>query len=163
MKYTEGYPSKPILGKAGEFVDILSRVPADTDIVLDVDTYFSRNIGPSALKVSLSRYHPLEHIIHFKDDGTLENTMKVNVCAEWNRDKNIAECEIFTALFSSLKRILFKFGQYDARKLPKDASIAKTAANNPCAFLDVLNEFQNKYRGKKENHKEDGKVDKGNG
>ena len=40
MKYTEGYPKKPILGKAGEFVDILSRVPADTDIILDVDTYF---------------------------------------------------------------------------------------------------------------------------
>lgn len=67
MKYTEDYPSKPILGKAGEFVDILSRVPADTEIVLDVDNYFSRNIGPSALKISLSNYHPLEHIIHFKD------------------------------------------------------------------------------------------------
>ena len=163
MKYTEDYPSKPILGKAGEFVDILSRDPADTEIVLDVDNCFSRNIGPSALKISLSNYHPLEHIIHFKDDGTIENTLKVNVCAEWNRDKNIAECEIFTALFSSLKCILFKYGQYDARKLTKDASIAKTAANNPCAFLDVLNEFQKKYKGKKENHKEDGKVDKGNG
>ncbi len=36
MKYTEDYPHRPILGKAGEFVDILSRVPADTDIVLDL-------------------------------------------------------------------------------------------------------------------------------
>lgn len=163
MKYTEDYPHRPILGKAGEFVDILSRVPADTDIVLDVDTYFSRNIGPSALKISLSHYHPLEHIIHFKDDGTLENTLKVNVCAEWNRDKNIAECEIFTALFYALREVLHKRGQYDTRKLPKEKSIAKTAANNPCAFFDMLNEFQNKYRGKKENRKEDGKVDKGNG
>lgn len=153
MKYTEGYPPKPILGKAGEFVDILSRVPADTEIVLDVDTYFSRNIGPSALKISLSNCHPLEHIIHFKDDGTIENTLEVNVRAEWNRDKNIAECEIFTALFSSLKGILFKYGQYDARKLPKDAAIAKTAANNPCAFLDALSEFQKKYKGKKETKK----------
>lgn len=50
MKYTEGYPPKPILGKAGEFVDILSRVPADTDIILNVDTYFSRHINPSVLK-----------------------------------------------------------------------------------------------------------------
>lgn len=163
MKYTEGYPHKPILGKAGEFVDILSRVPADTDIVLDTDTYFSRNVGPSALKISLSNYRPLEHIIRFKDDGTLENTLKVNINAEWNRDNNMAEGEIFAALFDSLKTILFKHGQYDSRKLPKNASIAKTAANNPCAFLDMLNEFQNKYKGKKENHKEDGKVDKGNG
>lgn len=163
MKYTEDYPHKPILGKAGEFVDILSRVPADTEIVLDVSTYFSRNIGPDALKISLSNYHPLEHIIHFKDDGTLENTLEVNVCAEWNRDENMAEGEIFAALFSSLKGILFKHGQYDARKLPKNAAIAKTAANNPCAFLDVLSEFQKKYKGKKENHKADGKVDKGNG
>lgn len=154
MRYTEGYPPKPILGKAGEFVDILSRVPADTEIVLDVNTYFSRNIGPSALKISLSNCHPLEHIISFKDDGTLENTLEVNVHAEWNRDKNIAECEIFTALFTSLKGILFKYGQYDARKLPKDAAIAKTAANNPCAFLDVLNEFQKKYKNKKETKNE---------
>lgn len=71
MKYTKDYPHKPILGKAGEFVDILSRVPADTDIVLDTGTYFSRNVGPSALKISLSNYRPLEHIIRFKDDGTL--------------------------------------------------------------------------------------------
>lgn len=56
MKYTDDYPHKPILGKAGEFVDILSRVPADTEIVLDVSTYFSRNIGPDALKISLSNY-----------------------------------------------------------------------------------------------------------
>lgn len=162
MKYTEDYPHKPILGKAGEFVDILSRVPADTDIVLDTNTYFSRNGGPSALKISLSNYRPLEHIIRFKDDGTLENTLKVNINAEWNRDNNMAEGQIFAALFDSLKTILFKHGQYDSRKLPKNASIAKTAANNPCAFLDMLNEFQNKYKGKKENHKEDGKVDKGN-
>ena len=163
MKYTEDYPHRPILGKAGEFVDILSRVPADTDIVLDTITYFSRNIGPSALKISLSNYRPLEHIIRFKDDGTLENTLKVNINAEWNRDNNMAEGEIFAALFDALKTILFKHGQYDSRKLPKNASIAKTAANNPCAFFDILNEFQKKYRGKKENHKEDGKVDKGNG
>ena len=163
MKYTEVYPPKPILGKAGEFVDILSRVPADTDIILNVDTYFSRHINPSVLKFSFSGYHPLEHIIRFKDDGTLENTLEVNICAEWNRDKNVAEGEIFTALFSSLKGILFKYGQYDARKLPKGKSIAKTAANNPCAFFDMLNEFQKKYKGKKENHKEDGKFHKGNG
>lgn len=163
MKYTKDYPHRPILGKAGEFVDILSRVPADTDIVLDVGTCFSRSVGPSALKISLGNYHPLEHNIRFKDDGTLENTLKVNICAEWNRDENMAEGEIFAALFDSLKTILFKHGQYDSRKLPKNASIAKTAANNPCAFLDMLNEFQNKYKGKKENHKADGKVDKGNG
>lgn len=163
MKYTEDYTHKPILGKAGEFVDILSRVPADTDIVLDVYTYFSRDIAPSALKFSLGVYHPIKHIIHLKDDGTLENTLEVNICAEWNRDENMAEGEIFAALFSSLKCILFKHGQYDARKLPKAKSIAKNAANNPCAFLDMLNEFQKKYKGKKENHKEDGKVDKGNG
>lgn len=163
MKYTEGYPQKPILGKAGEFVDILSRVPADTDIVLDMDTCFSRNIGPSALKVSFSSYHPLEHFIRFKDDGTLENTLKVNICAEWNRDQNMAEGEIFTALFHALTGVLYKHGQYDTRKLPKEYSIAKTAANNPCAFFDMLGEFQKKYKGKKENHKEDGKADKGNG
>lgn len=163
MKYTEGYPQKPILGKAGEFVDILSRVPADTDIVLDMDTCFSRNIGPSALKISFSSYHPLEHFIRFKDDGTLENTLKVNICVEWNRDQNMAEGEIFTALFHALTGVLYKHGQYDTRKLPKEYSIAKTAANNPCAFFDMLGEFQKKYKGKKENHKEDGKADKGNG
>ena len=53
-------------------------------------------------------------------------------------------------LFSSLKGILFKYGQYDARKLPKVASIAKTAANNPCAFLGMLNDFQKMYKNKKE-------------
>lgn len=163
MKYTEGYPHRPILGKAGEFVDILSRVPADTDIVLDVDSYFSRDIAPSALKISLRGYRPLEHIIQPKDDGTLENTLKVNIWAEWNRDENMAEGEIFAALFYALSGILHKHGQYDARKLPREKSIAKTAANNPCAFFDMLNEFQKKYRGKIENHKEDGKVDKGNG
>lgn len=163
MRYTEGYPPKPILGKAGEFVDILSRVPADTEIVLDVDTYFSRDIAPSALKFSFGGYHPIEHIIHLKDDGTLENTLEVNIRAEWNRDENMAEGEIFAALFYALRKVLHKHGQYDARKLPKEKSIAKTAANNPCAFLDVLSEFQQKYKGKKENHKTDGKVDKGNG
>lgn len=159
MKYTEDYPHRPILGKAGEFVDILSRVPADTDIVLDVDTCFSRDIAPSALEISLSGYRPFEHIIQLKNDGTLENTLKVNIRAEWNRDENMAEGEIFTALFYALREVLHKRGQYDTRKY----SIAKTAANNPCAFFDMLNEFQKKYKGKKENHKEDGKVDKGNG
>lgn len=163
MKYTEDYPHRPILGKAGEFVDILSRVPADTDIILDVNTYFSRDIAPSALKISLSSYCPLEHRIRFKDDGTLENTLKVGVQAEWNRDENMAEGEIFAALFYALRKVLHKRGQYDTRKLPKEYSIAKTAANNPCAFFDMLGEFQKKYKGKKENHKEDGKVDKGNG
>lgn len=163
MKYTEDYPHRPILGKAGEFVDILSRVPADTDIVLDVATYFSRDIAPSALEISIGNYRPFEHIIHIKDDGTLENTLKVNIRAEWNRDENMAEGEIFAALFYALREVLHKRGQYDTRKLPKENSIAKTAANNPCAFFDMLNEFQKKYRGKKENHKEDGKVDKGNG
>ncbi len=162
MKYTEDYPHRPILGKAGEFVDILSRVPADTDIVLDVDTYFSRDIAPSALEISLSGYRPFEHIIQPKDDGTLANTLTVNIRAEWNRDENMAESEIFAALFYALRGVLHKHG-HDARKLPKEKSIAKTAANNPCAFFDMLNEFQKKYKGKKENHKEDGKVDKGNG
>lgn len=87
MKYTEDYPHRPILGKAGEFVDILSRVPADTDIVLDVATYFSRDIAPSALEISIGNYRPFEHIIHIKDDGTLENTLKVNIRAEWNETK----------------------------------------------------------------------------
>ena len=89
MKYTEDYPHRPILGKAGEFVDILSRVPADTDIVLDVATYFSSGIAPSALEISIGNYRPFEHIIHLKDDGTLENTLKVNIRAEWNRDENM--------------------------------------------------------------------------
>lgn len=163
MKYTEDYPHRPILGKAGEFVDILSRVPADTDIVLDVDTYFSRDIAPSALEISLSGYRPFEHIIQLKNDGTLENTLKVNIRAEWNRDENMAEGEIFTALFYALREVLHKRGQYDTRKLPKEYSIAKTAANNPCAFFDMLNEFQKKYKGKKENHEKVGKVDKDNG
>jgi hypothetical protein len=104
MKYTEDYPHRPILGKAGEFVDILSRVPADTDIVLDVATYFSRDIAPSALEISIGNYRPFEHIIHLKDDGTLENTLKVNIRAEWNRDENMAEGEIFAALFMRLGR-----------------------------------------------------------
>lgn len=110
MKYTEDYPHRPILGKAGEFVDILSRVPADTDIVLDVDTYFSRDIAPSALEISLSGYRPFEHIIQLKNDGTLENTLKVNIRAEWNRDENMAEGEIFTALFYALREVLHKRG-----------------------------------------------------
>lgn len=46
--------------------------------------------------------------------------------------------------------IIVKYGQYDARKLPKGKSIAKTAANNPCAFFDMLNEFQKMYKNKKE-------------
>lgn len=53
MKYTEDYPHRPIPGKAGESVDILSRVPADTDIVLDVATCFSRDIAPSALEIPI--------------------------------------------------------------------------------------------------------------
>ena len=125
MKYTEDYPHRPILGKAGEFVDILSRVPADTDIVLDVATYFSRDIAPSALEISIGNYRPFEHIIHLKDDGTLENTLKVNIRAEWNRDENMAEGEIFAALFYALREVLHKRGQYDTRKLPKEKSIAK--------------------------------------
>jgi hypothetical protein len=51
--------------------------------------------------------------------------LEVNIRAEWNRDKNVAEGEIFTALFCALRGILFKYGQYDARKLPKGKSIAK--------------------------------------
>lgn len=114
------------------------------------------------------KFYPLMDLItdveeKFKDDGTLENTLEVNIRAEWNRDKNMAEGEIFAALFSALRGVLHKYGQYDARKFPKEKSIAKTAADNPCAFFDMLNEFQKKYKGKKENHKEDGKVDKGNG
>lgn len=76
--------------------------------------------------------------------------MEVNIRAEWNRDKNVAEGEIFTALFCALRGILFKYGQYDARKLHKGKSIAKTAANNPCAFLGMLNDFQKMYKNKKE-------------
>lgn len=38
MKYTEDYPHRPILGKAGEFVDILSRVPADTELKKRLET-----------------------------------------------------------------------------------------------------------------------------
>ena len=89
-------------------------------------------------------YKPFEHTINLKDDGTLENTLKVNFCVKWNRDKNLAEAEIFAALFRTLESIFRDYKQYDCRKLPKPEAIAKTAANNPCAFLSMLNEFQKK-------------------
>lgn len=163
MKYTDDYEHNLIIGKAGAFVDILSRVPADTDIVLYCNNMLSGRFNANALNISLSGYKPFEHTINLKDDGTLENTLKVNFCVEWNRDKNLAEAEIFAALFRTLESIFRDYEQYDCRKLPKPEAIAKTAANNPCAFLGMLNEFQKKYKGKKENHKEEGKVDKDNG
>lgn len=163
MRYTDDYEHNPILGKAGAFVDILSRVPADTDIVLYCNNMLSDRFNANALNISLSDYKPFEHTINLKDDGTLENTLKVNFCVKWNRDKNLAEAEIFAALFRIFESIFCDYKQYDCRKLPKPEAIAKTAANNPCAFLGMLNEFQKKYKGKKENHKEEGKVDKDNG
>lgn len=154
MKYTDDNEHNPILGKAGTFVDILSRVPADTDIVLHCNNISSDRFNARALKISLGSYKPLEHIINLRDDGTLENTLKVDFYVEWNRDNNLAEAEIFAALFRTLEDIFRDYEQYDCRKLPKPETIAKTAANNPCAFLEVLNEFQKKYKNKKETKNE---------
>lgn len=154
MKYTDDQEHNPILGKAGAFVDILSRVPADTDIVLHCNNIFSDRFNARALKISLSGYKPFEHTINLKDDGTLENTLKVDFYVEWNRDNNLAEAEIFAALFRTLEDIFRDYEQYDCRKLPKPEAIAKTAANNPCAFLGMLNEFQKKYKNKKETKNE---------
>lgn len=149
MKYTDDYEHKPILGKAGAFVYILSRVPADTDSVLYCNM-LSDIFNANALNISLSGYKPFEHTINLKDDGTLENTLKVNFCVEWNRDKSLAEAEIFAALFRTLESIFRDYEQYDCRKLPKPEAIAKTEANNPCAFLGMLNDFQKMYKNKKE-------------
>lgn len=153
MRYTDDYEHNPILGKAGDWVDILSRVPADTDVVLHCNNILSDNFNAQALNVSLNDYRPFEHTIKLKDDGTLENTLKVEFRVGWNRDKNLAEAEIFAALFRTLESIFRDYKQYDCRKLPKPEAIAKTAANNPCAFLGMLNEFQKKYKGKKETKK----------
>ena len=153
MKYTDDQEHNPILGKAGAFVDILSRVPADTDIVLHCNNILSDRFNARALKISLSSYKPLEHIINLKDDGTLENTLKVGFYVKWNRDKNLAEAEIFAALFRTLEDIFRDYEQYDCCKLPKPEAIAKTAANNPCSFLGMLNEFQKK-KNKKETKNE---------
>lgn len=152
MRYTDDCEHNLILGKAGAFVDILSRVPADTDIVLYCNMLSDR-FNANALNISLSGYKPFEHTINLKDDGTLENTLKVNFCVEWNRDKNLAEAEIFAALFRTLESIFRDYEQYDCRKLPKPEAIARTAANNPCAFLGMLNDFQKKYKNKKETKK----------
>lgn len=153
MRYTDDYEHNPILGKAGDWVDILSRVPADTDVVLHCNNILSENFNAQALNISLSDYRPFEHTIKLKDDGTLENTLKVEIRVGWNRDKNLAEAEIFAALFRTLESIFRDYKQYDCRKLPKPEAIAKTAANNPCAFLEVLNEFQKKNKNKKETKK----------
>lgn len=153
MRYTDDYEHNPILGKAGDWVDILSRVPADTDVVLHCNNILSDNFNAQALNISLSDYRPFEHTIKLKDDGTLENTLNVEIRVGWNRDKNLAEAEIFAALFRTLESIFRDYKQYDCRKLPKPEAIAKTAANNPCAFLEVLNEFQKKNKNKKETKK----------
>lgn len=153
MRYTDDYEHNPILGKAGDWVDILSRVPADTDVILHCNNILSENFKAQALNISLSDYRPFEHTIKLKDDGTLENTLKVEFRVGWNRDKNLAEAEIFAALFRTLESIFRDYKQYDCRKLPKPEAIAKTAANNPCAFLEVLNEFQKKNKNKKETKK----------
>lgn len=153
MRYTDDYEHNPILGKAGDWVDILCRVPADTDVILHCNNILSENFNAQALNISLSDYRPFEHTIKLKDDGTLENTLKVEIRVGWNRDKNLAEAEIFAALFRTLESIFRDYKQYDCRKLPKPEAIAKTAANNPCAFLEVLNEFQKKNKNKKETKK----------
>ena len=152
MKYTKDSRHDPILGKAGDFVDVLSRVPADTDIILKNHLFLSDRFQAEALDISLADYQPFEHVITPKNDGTLENTLTVNISVNWNRDKNLGEAEIFTALFRALEHIFRKRGggHYDSRKLPKPESIAKTAANNPFTFLDVLNDFQKTYKNKKE-------------
>lgn len=153
MRYTDDYEHNPILGKAGDWVDILSRVPADTDVVLHCNNILPDNFNAQALNISLSDYRPFEHTIKLKDDGTLENTLNVEIRVGWNRDKNLAEAEIFAALFRTLESIFRDYKQYDCRKLPKPEAIAKTAANNPSAFLGMLNDFQKKYKNKKETKK----------
>lgn len=153
MRYTDDYEHNPILGKAGDWVDILSRVPADTDVVLHCNNILSDNFNAQALNISLCDYRPFEHTIKLKDDGTLENTLKVEFRVGWNRDKNLAEAEIFAALFRTLESIFRDYKQYDCRKLPKPEAIAKTAAYNPSAFLVMLNDFQKKYKNKKETKK----------
>ena len=150
MKYTKDSSHKHILGKAGDFVDVLSRVPADTEIVIDIKNIFSdwRN-HPEAINISLRNYEPIRHIISLMDDGSLKSTLTVGVCFCWNRDKNLPEAETFAAMFRVLE-FLFRTNNYDLRRMPRPDNIAKTAANNPSAFLDMLNEFQKKYRGKME-------------
>lgn len=69
MRYTDDYEHNPILGKAGDWVDILSRVPADTDVVLHCNNILSDNFNAQALNISLSDYRPFEHTIKLKDDG----------------------------------------------------------------------------------------------
>lgn len=149
MKYTDDDNHYPILGKAGDFVDVLSRVPADTEIILKVDNAFSdwREYQKSVF-VKLANYNPIEHSISLMDDGSLKNTLELSVVLGWNRDENLPEAFTFAAMFRVLDS-LFDYG-YDFRKIPKSNNLAKTAANNPHAFLDMLNEFHKKYKNKNE-------------
>ncbi len=147
MKYTDDHKHLPILGKAGDFVDILSRVPAETEIVLDGDN-FRNCFSPCAVEISLEGWHPLEHIITLQDDGSLKQTLVVNAIFSWNRRDHELTC---AEMFQALLNLLHNYGDgYDTRKIPAPESLGKTVANNRFAFLDMLGEFQKKYRGKVE-------------
>lgn len=147
MKYTK-YSHNPILGKAGDFVDILSRVPADTEIILDKGLD-STGLPLEALNISLGDYRPIDHTITLKNDGTVENTLTVRIDIEWNRTRSAAGTGILECTFRALERV-FLVSDYDLRRLPKPDAIARTAANNPHAFLDMLNQFQKAYKHKQE-------------
>lgn len=149
MKRADSYPHNPVLGKAGDFVDVLSRVPADTEIVIVSENRLSRRYFPDAIDISLGSYCPIEHEIELLDDGSIKNTLNIRINFKWNRDDNLGEAAVFASLFSALEHLFFVH-KYDARKLPNPRVVAKTAANNPSAFLDMLNEFQKKYKNKHE-------------
>ena len=151
MKYTNDGYHYPILGKAGDFVDVLSRVPADTEIVADIDGVHPCKIWRNAISFEISSYLPFEHQMRFDDDGTLRHSLCVRAYINWNRDNNLAEASTFSSMFKVLENLLHTYGDgYDTRKLPKPESIARTVARNPFAFLDMLNEFQKKYKNKQE-------------
>lgn len=82
-----------------------------------------------------------------------EHLGSVQISIPSYRSDIFGKAEIFAALFRTFEDIFRDYKQYDCRKLPKPEAIAKTAANNPCAFLEVLNEFQKKYKNKKETKK----------
>jgi hypothetical protein len=149
MRYTK-YKHNPILGKAGDIVDILKLVPADTEIILDKGICYA-GLPLSVLDISLRSYDPIEHTITLNNDGTIGNILNVHVDVEWNRAENAAETGILECTFCALERIFHSYGDgYDTRRLPKPDALARTAANNPHAFLDVLNQFQKTYRNKQE-------------
>lgn len=150
MKYTDKY--LPILGKAGDFVDILSRVPAETEIVLSAER-FKNCFCSCAVEVHLEEWHPLEHIIEPQDDGTLKHTLTVNAAFSWNKkDQDLT----YTEMFHALLNLLYTYGDgYDAKKIPTPEALGKTVANNHFAFLDMLGKFQKKYKNKVEREEQE--------